>query len=238
MRATTRQFFGIEGTKPVWASDMRVRIALLASLLVPTALGCHDRDQARPTAASDGSGLDRADASAQPSGSAAAASASSAEPAPPTSAAEAAPSGDSGLRHAAPVGGNWLKCYAEFQPRTRPELDVMRLGLMCGPSNGMKKLTAAPEADIREGDKREHRWRASVGDCYRIFAVASPDVKDLDVEVLDPKGKRIAFDTSDDRWPVVNADGAFCAFEDGDYRALVKAQRGSGRYAMEIWRLH
>lgn len=138
----------------------------------------------------------------------------------------------------APVGGNWIKCYASFQPRTKPELDVMRLALLCGPSNGMHKLTAAPPARIEAaGGKREHRFQALAGDCYRLFAVGSPEIEDLDVEVLDPVGARVAFDTSDDRWPVVKADGAFCVFRDGEYRAVVTAQRGSGSYAIEIWRL-
>jgi hypothetical protein len=114
----------------------------------------------------------------------------------------------------------------------------MRLALMCGPSNGMHKVTSAPLAQLQEGGaKREHKWRASAGDCYRIFAVGSPGISDLDVEVLDSAGARIAFDTSDDRWPIVKADGAFCVFRDGDYRAVVSAQRGAGSYAIEIWRL-
>jgi hypothetical protein len=147
------------------------------------------------------------------------------------------PSSDAGGR-AAPVGGNWLKCYANFQPRTQPELEVMRLGLMCGPSNGMRKVTDGREAEVTDaGAGREHRWRAQAGDCYRIFAVGEPSVQDLDVEVFDPRGARIAWDAGDDRWPIVKPDGPFCVFEDGEYRAVVRAQRGAGRYAVEIWRL-
>lgn len=153
---------------------------------------------------------------------------SSAPAAPP-----AAPSGDAG--RPAPSGGNWLKCYAQFQPRARPDLDVMRLGLMCGPSNGMRK--AAEARETASSEPREHRFKVEAGDCYRIFAVAEPSVEDLDVEVFGPTGGRVAFDTSDDRWPVVAPDGPFCAFEPGELRAVVRAQRGQGRYAIEIWRL-
>jgi hypothetical protein len=162
--------------------------------------------------------------------------------APPPAASTAAPPAGSAEEDAgrvAPVGGNWLRCYASFQPRTRPELDVMRLGLLCGPSNGMKKVADAPLAPIGSGGAgREHRFAAHAGDCFRVFAVADPGVEDLDVEVLDPSGARVAFDTSDDRWPIVAPDGPFCVFKDGEYRAVVRAQRGSGRYAAEIWRLH
>jgi hypothetical protein len=47
----------------------------------------------------------------------------------------------------------------------------------------------------------------------------------------------VAWDTSDDRWPIVEPDGPFCALRDGEYRAVVRGARGSGRYAIEVWRL-
>ncbi len=167
-------------------------------------------------------------------------------PVAPSSRAEAvpqAPAAGSGaevapLGSAAPVGGNWLRCYASFQPRTRPELDVTRLGLMCGPSNGMKQLSDVHESRLGDaGTEREHRWTAAAGDCFRIFAVGEGTVEDLDVEVVDARGRRVAHDTTDDRWPIVAPDGPFCVFEAGAYRARVRAQRGAGSYAIQIWRL-
>ncbi len=114
----------------------------------------------------------------------------------------------------------------------------MRLGVLCGPQNGMTKLSDAREAEVNEGGAgREHHFEAKPGDCYRVFAVAEPAVQDLDVEVLSPSKKRVAFDTSDDRWPVVRPDGPFCVTEEGQHRVRVRAQRGKGRYAIEIWRL-
>jgi len=109
---------------------------------------------------------------------------------------------------------------------------------MCGPSNGMRKAAEAREASLAEaGKEREHRFKAEPGDCYRIFAVAEPSIEDLDVEVFGPTGTKLAFDTSDDRWPIVKPDGPFCVFEGGEHRAVVRAQRGHGRYSIEIWRL-
>jgi hypothetical protein len=113
----------------------------------------------------------------------------------------------------------------------------MRLGLMCGPSNGMRKVAAVESEAVEGAAGREHRWQARAGDCYRIFVVGHPVAEDLDVEVFDAKGRRVAFDTTDDRWPIVKPDGPFCVFDAGEYRAVVRAQRGSGRYAIEIWRL-
>ncbi len=114
----------------------------------------------------------------------------------------------------------------------------MRLGLMCGPSNGMRKAVEAKDTELGEGVKeREHAFVAELGDCYRVFAVGDSGIEDLDVEVLGPSGTRVAFDTSDDRWPVVKPDGPFCVFEGGTYKARVHAQRGAGHYAIEVWRL-
>lgn len=110
--------------------------------------------------------------------------------------------------------------------------------MMCGPSNGMRKAHEAKSAKLEEGKEREHRFSAEPGDCFRIFAVAEPSIEDLDVEVFTPSGTKIAFDTGDDRWPIVNPDGPFCVFDGGEYRAKVRAQRGQGRYGVEIWRLH
>jgi hypothetical protein len=170
-----------------------------------------------------------------------AASESEIETASPSESMSASPTspravaGDGG--RAAAVGGNWLKCYASFSPRTRPEIDVLHLGLMCGPSNGMKQVVASGASRIEQGKEREHRFDALAGDCYRVFGVAEPSVEDLDVEVLDPAGKQLAVDTSDDRWPIVKPDGPFCVFADGQYRVVARAQRGAGNYALEIWRL-
>lgn len=196
-------------------------------LLVIALASCREQGQApAPTAA----------VSAAPS---AAPSAGPLDASPPASAPARTPATDAaGDARVAPVGGNWLKCYAHFQPRVDPKLEVLRLGMMCGPSNGMRKVTDAREAELGGGTSgREHRFTAEAGDCYRIFAVGEPKVEDLDIEVYDTRGARIAWDTSDDRWPIANPDGPFCVMSAGEHRAVVRAQRGSGSYAVEIWRL-
>ena len=171
----------------------------------------------------------------RPSAAPADASGPDAAASPPVPLADAAPIGVDAV---APVGGNWLRCYSRFLPRTRPEVDVQRLALMCGPSNGMKRLSDVQVSSVADGGQpREHKWSARSGDCFRIFAVGEPSIDDLDIEVLAPSGRRIAFDTTDDRWPIVKPDGPFCVFDDGSYRARVRAQRGSGDYAVQIWRL-
>lgn len=196
----------------------------MIGLLGLAALGCSRNETPAPTPATSSAPMAPAASRAPP-----VLQSATATPAPEDAGADV---------QVAPVGGNWLRCYAGFRPRTDPKLDVLRLGLACGPSNGMRKVADVQEAKLRDGGPgREHRWTAEPGDCYRIFAVGEPSVEDLDVEVLSPRGRRIAFDTSDDRWPVVKPDGPFCVAEGGEYRARVHAQRGAGSYAIEIWRL-
>jgi hypothetical protein len=101
----------------------------------------------------------------------------------------------------------------------------------------MQRVAAAVSEVDDAGQGREHRWRVRGGECFRVFAVADPGISDLDVEILGPHARRFAYDTTDDRWPVVNPDGPFCLVRAGEYRAVVRAQRGRGRYAVEIWRL-
>mgnify|MGYP001184981086 CR=1 FL=1 len=195
------------------------------------AMGCK-RSPVPSPAGSDTAGIESAPAA---TASAPMPSATAKRPAPQEAQPSAPPASSA---TPAPVGGLWLSCYSGFTPRSDPKLDVMRLGVLCGPQNGMSKLTEAREAKVQDGGPgQEHPFDASPGECFRIFAVAEPGVEDLDVEVLSPSQKRIAFDTSDDRWPVVKPDGPFCVSEAGSHRARVRAQRGGGRYAIEIWRL-
>jgi hypothetical protein len=142
------------------------------------------------------------------------------------------------LGQPSPVGGRWLSCYGSFAPRGDPRLDVERLAQACGPPNGMVKVASfagdlAPDAGV----PREHRHPAREGECFRVFAVGDPKIDDLDVEILDPSRKRIAFDDGDDRWPIVKPDGPFCAVEPGEHSVRVTAQYGGGRYAVELWKL-
>jgi hypothetical protein len=142
------------------------------------------------------------------------------------------------LGQPSPVGGRWLSCYGSFAPRGDPRLDVERLGLSCGPPNGMVKVASfGGELAADAGPVREHRQLVREGECFRVFAVGDPKIDDLDVEVLDPSRKRIAFDDGDDRWPIVKPDGPFCVFEAGEHSIRVRAQHGRGRYAVELWKL-
>lgn len=121
-------------------------------------------------------------------------------------------------------GGNWVRCYGGFKPGDTPHLDAMRLGLMCGPSNGMRRLPAST-------------FVANAGDCYRVVAAGAPGVQALEIDVVDAAGQRIATTTREARWAVLEPNGAFCVPGAGTYRVDVKVARGEGGTAVEVWRL-
>jgi hypothetical protein len=135
-----------------------------------------------------------------------------------------------------PVGGSWVTCYGNYRPTSTPERDVTRLGILCGPSNGMKPVGTTTVGEASE-NPTEHELDVRQGDCFRIFAVADATVSDLAVVVRDPKGGPIASDHNNDRWPILNPDGPFCLVDAGKYSVEVRARQGRGKYAMQIWRL-
>jgi hypothetical protein len=137
------------------------------------------------------------------------------------------------------VGGPWVRCYGGFHPAGDPVKDVTRLSLLCGPENGMKRLSKQPleGAVVAGGPAVTETFEAHRGECYRIFAVAEPTVADLDVVVRSSRGAPIAADHGEDAWPIVQPDRPFCALEADHYLVEVSAKRGSGRFAAEVWAL-
>ncbi len=157
-------------------------------------------------------------------------------------AGDAPPDPDAGPRADEPalpvrVGGPWVRCYGGFHPSGEPVKDVTRLALLCGPENGMKRLSREPLAGTVSagGAPVSETFEAHRGACYRVFAVAEPSVADLDVVVRSSRGSAIAADHGEDSWPIVQPDRPFCALEDDHYAVEVTAKRGSGRFAAEVW---
>ncbi|UQA56618.1 hypothetical protein [Polyangium aurulentum] len=169
-------------------------------------------------------------------------------PRPPASAAEpdagpandAAPPGDDDpLPLPVRVGGPWVRCYGNFRITGEPLKDVTRLSLLCGPENGMRRVSKAPiEGEVEQGKEPiGSPLEVKKGECYRIFAVAEPQVADLDVVVRSSRGAAIAADHSEDAWPIVQPDRPLCPLEDDAWTVELSARRGKGRAAAEVWAL-
>ena len=135
------------------------------------------------------------------------------------------------------VGGPWVRCYGGFHPSGDPVKDVTRLSLLCGPENGMKRLSKKPiEGTVSAGGPTvSEAFEARRGECYRVFAVAEPGIADLDVVLRSSRGSAIAADHGEDAWPIVQPDRPVCALENDRVAVEISAKRGSGRFAAEIW---
>ncbi len=135
------------------------------------------------------------------------------------------------------VGGAWVRCYGNFKLSGDPVKDVTRLGLLCGPVNGMRRHSSQPwvgRAAMGEPPVVE-TFEAKQGECFRIFAAAETQVLDLNIAVKSSRDATIAADHGEDAWPIVQPDRPFCMLFDDTLHAEISASRGQGRFAAEVW---
>jgi hypothetical protein len=134
------------------------------------------------------------------------------------------------------VRGTWATCYASYRPTSTPRRDVTRLGLLCGPENGLKLVGETIEGDVTEVAV-ERTVEFDAGECVRVFSVAEPSAVDFSIEVRDAKGVPVAVSGAPERWSVLLPDGPLCVKEAGRYGLWLRAGRGAGRYALQVCRL-
>ncbi len=134
-------------------------------------------------------------------------------------------------------GGGWVKCFEGLTLSGDPLKDVTRLGLLCGPSNGLRRKTRqAIVGIIGEGEPPvEQPLRVARGACYRVIAVADAGVRELDVTVRSSRDVAVAADHSSGRLAIAQPDRPFCTFADDIFSVGFAARRGSGRFAAEVW---
>ncbi|HMJ13094.1 MAG TPA: hypothetical protein VK524_16850, partial [Polyangiaceae bacterium] len=141
--------------------------------------------------------------------------------------------------------GVFAKCHSGFTSGGDPTLDVMRLGLMCGPSNGMKLLLDVA-SDLAALPER-HTLEVRAGDCFRVIAAASRAVAGLRVEVT-AADERVVARGAAPSWLILDSEYPFCSSEAGTYRVAVSASSApdagaapvnsrTAAYALQVWRL-
>lgn len=114
----------------------------------------------------------------------------------------------------------------------------MRLGMVCGPVNGLTLLRTFRGAvdENQPPSTGGHRWDAERGDCFRVFAVGEAPIEDLEVEVSRPHGAGVVLENQNRRWVLVAGDRPFCSSEPGEFVARVSTHGGRGQYALSVWR--
>jgi hypothetical protein len=137
----------------------------------------------------------------------------------------------------APEPTAWKSCYAGFSPSGDARDDVRTLGTACGSLGGMKPITpvtAGTQGPARPPDRFTF-FVPQAGHCFRVFAAADREVRDLDVLILTLDGEPVAGDITHDSWPIVPPLGPACFEEPGVYALEVSVFRGSGGYALQVW---
>jgi hypothetical protein len=129
-----------------------------------------------------------------------------------------------------------VACYAGFLPSGVPRVDVVRLGVACGPSTGLTQLARINGVVDEAQSGPTLRWDAARHDCFRLFAVASEPVEDLAVDVKGPHGSYASMTNQNRRWLVVGEDGFFCAPQKGQFEATFSTHAGRGAVAAAVWR--
>ncbi len=134
-------------------------------------------------------------------------------------------------------GGGWVRCHEGLTLSGDPLKDVTRLGLVCGPSNGLRRKTRQAIVGIlAEGEPPvAQQLRVARGACYRVIAVADAGILELDVTVRSSRDVAVAADHSPGRLAIAQPDRPFCTFADDLFSVDFSARRGSGRFAAEVW---
>jgi hypothetical protein len=74
------------------------------------------------------------------------------------------------------------------------------------------------------------------GHCYRIVAVGSAEVNDLDLFLFAPDGTQVDSDSQPNDYPVLGSTRPLCPPTGGTYRVEVRMQSGQGEYGLEVFR--
>jgi len=131
----------------------------------------------------------------------------------------------------------WIDCYRDFAPSDDPAADLARLGAACGARAGYTPVSSVHIGDAQgAGDPPERLlFRARAGRCYRVFAVAEPGARDLDVAIFNRHGRLIAGDASRDRWPVVPPRGPLCVRGNQTVAIEAAVTAGRGHALLQVW---
>jgi len=169
--------------------------------------------------------------SAAPAASAPIVSASS----PPVPVQSAAVVTDGGAEDGAYTRGDtWATCMNGFRPESTLERDLIRLGMLCGPYHGMRRLGAPLTGKLAAGKPASHRIETKKGQCFRTFVVAEEPVGGLKLRAI-ASGNQLSQASADGRWAVLDQQGSWCVEHDSEVTIELEATSGQGDYAMQVW---
>jgi hypothetical protein len=103
-------------------------------------------------------------------------------------------------------------------------------------AKGMVADGEAIRGELATGGRDDRLLVLRGGFCYRVFGVGAPSVEDLDLFLYDPRGVQTHQDPAQDRFPVLGTQGEICPTASGAYRLQALMYKGSGAYALRVYR--
>jgi hypothetical protein len=130
-----------------------------------------------------------------------------------------------------------VSCSDGFRLASTLPVDLLRLGTLCGPYHGMKRLGQPLQGTLRAGEPQLHRFEAKRDQCFRAFAVWEPELKRLGLRALGQDGKQLASAEAAGTYGALRPDGVFCVQEAGAVQLELTALEGHGAFALQVWLL-
>ncbi len=99
-------------------------------------------------------------------------------------------------------------------------------------ARGYASYGETSRGQLGEGESRDFPISLEGGKCYAVFAVGDGGVRDLDLLLLDPRGREIDRDIEQDARPIVRV----CPERSGDYAIRVRMANGQGAFVYSPYR--
>lgn len=137
----------------------------------------------------------------------------------------------------------WGSCHQKYQGAGRDFVhgskdvakDLAAMADGCKAATKLKLMGKTLTGDLAEHGTQSFPLEAKASHCYRVYAMASDGIKDLDVVMKDSAQIVVGQDSTDDPSPVVSEDGAVCFSKDDKVAVVVTLDAGKGSYALQIW---
>lgn len=90
--------------------------------------------------------------------------------------------------------------------------------------------------ELRQGGHRDQLLVLRGGSCYRVLAAGGDGIDDLDLFLFDPNDVLSQQDPAQDRFPTLGVQSDLCPPVSGAYRLQASMYKGSGSYALRVYR--
>jgi hypothetical protein len=135
------------------------------------------------------------------------------------------------------AASGWSRCARGFHPRATPDVDVFRLGMLCGPSNGMLRWGPVLTGEVGEdGQEGKHAVRVEAGSCVQFAVVAGEHVEELELDLGPEEAPAEPPVIRERRWALVPEEGPLCVSRATTLNIALRTHAGSGPYVIAGWR--